>query len=337
MASFLLLGVLICLITHLSDASRLTSAIRKNIGPATISAGLSFGVLTAAYTTALMPALAAPLPVSSVQTDSAPFFHEVWKIVDDNFFDSTYNNVDWAQLKLDYEGKLKSGADEHKLTEKMVKKLGDKYTRILDKATYESLWKYDAIGVGILFESSDSGRMTVASTPIAGSSGAAAGLQKGDTVYSVNGRSTEGMTAIQLLDMMSNDEQETVTVEVGRAGGDREHLVLARSKQKAENPVTFAQRTGNDGSRVGFIKLSDFNSEAVNGVKQAVLQLDGNVDSYVIDLRGNTGGGFQFALNIGGMFMNDKTMVTAQGKDGGAAFDGGTVQNSQVSVRQPAR
>jgi hypothetical protein len=33
--------------------------------------------------------------------------------------------------------------------------LGDKYTRLLDKQIFESLWKYDAIGVGLLFQSDD--------------------------------------------------------------------------------------------------------------------------------------------------------------------------------------
>ena len=33
-----------------------------------------------------------------------------------------------------------------------------------------------------------------------------------------------------------------------------------------------------------------------------------NIDELVLDLRGNTGGGFQFALNIGGMFMDHKVI-----------------------------
>ena len=33
--------------------------------------------------------------------------------------------------------------------------LGDKYTRLLDKAYFQSLFKYDAIGVGLLLQSAD--------------------------------------------------------------------------------------------------------------------------------------------------------------------------------------
>jgi carboxyl-terminal processing protease len=252
------------------------------------------------------------------------FFDEVWHIVNNNFFDESFNGNDWNKIYHDYEAKLASGADEHLLAEKMIKKLGDKYTRILDKATYEGLWKYDAIGVGVLFESSDEGGMVVASSPISGSSGAAAKLAKGDKVYSINGQSTAGMTAIALLDLMSNDNSGSLSLEVGRGRADggltgrqpaaastvmpalaRQHpdsgdlseqhekIVLTRSKQKAVNPVTFSTKTAANGLTVGYIKLADFNSEAVEGLRQALGALEPAVDEYVLDLRGNTGGGFQ--------------------------------------------
>jgi C-terminal processing protease CtpA/Prc len=165
--------------------------------------------------------------------------------------------------------KLRSGADEHKLTEKLVSKLGDKYTRILDKATYESLWKYDAIGVGVLFESSPAGQMVIASAPIEGSSGAEAKLNKGDFILAVNRVSTKGMTAIQLLDMISNDDDSVLTLQVerqrdedsvvvqGGEGRTSETLVLKRSKQKAINPVTFTPKVLSDGSKVSHPSCPD--------------------------------------------------------------------------------
>ena len=248
-----------------------------------------------------------------------PFFNEVWNNVNENFFDGTYNNNDWIKLKKDYENRLKNGADEHKLTEAMLKKLGDKYTRLLDKKTYESLWKYDAIGVGILFESEPNSKtMSVSSSPISGSSAEKKNLKKGDRIYSINGKNMEGVTAIQLLDMLSNDDSNELKMEIGRMNTNynKENIILKRDKQKAQNPVFTATKKLNDNTNIGYIRLNDFNSEAVPGIKAAINKLDDKVNLYVLDLRGNTGGGFQFALNIGGMFMNDKPMVTAKGKEG---------------------
>jgi carboxyl-terminal processing protease len=70
-----------------------------------------------------------------------------------------------------------------------------------------------------------------------------------------------------------------------------------------------------DGSKVGYISLGDFNVEAVPGLREALksVQAKADVNAIVLDIRGNTGGGFQFALNIGGMFMDNKEMATAKG------------------------
>ena len=73
---------------------------------------------------------------------------EVWGIVNDNFVDESYNKNNWNKVKKEYLEKIQIGGDENALTKKMLGLLDDKYTRLLDKQYYESLWKYDAIGIG---------------------------------------------------------------------------------------------------------------------------------------------------------------------------------------------
>ena len=249
--------------------------------------------------------------------------NEVWNVVNENFVDKTFNGNDWNNVKKDYTEKLSQGANEVELTKKMVALLGDKYTRLLDKAYFESIWKYDAIGVGLLFQSDPkmNNQMLVASPPLSGSSSSKAGFKKGDFIYSINGVPTEKMSAMQLLDMMSNDEQPTVRLEYshtntdGKAVGEKETVVLLRSTEKVINPVKFSSQKLQNGKTVGYIRLGEFNSQAVPGLKAALTALNKeNIDELLLDLRGNTGGGFQFALNIGGMFMDNKDMVTALGR-----------------------
>lgn len=232
-------------------------------------------------------------------------FSEVWKLSNENFFDSTHNNHDWEKIRIEYINRLRNGADEHELTKKLVQLLGDKYSRLLDKNVFESLWKYDAIGVGLLFQS-ETDKMFVAAPPIQGSSAATAGIHQNDLIYRINGVSTEKMTAVQLLDMMSNDENDYVTIEYASPSSSSEHVTtsLLRSKQRASNPVSFSAQQLADGSLAGYIRLGEFNSEAVPGLKTALTELQKQgAQEILLDLRGNTGGGFQFALNIGGMFM----------------------------------
>lgn len=250
-----------------------------------------------------------------------PLFNEVWNIVNTNYYDSTYNNNNWDNIKKDNIKLLVNGNDEEKVTQKMLSVLGDKYSRLLSKQLYESLWKYDAIGVGLLFQSEPGKNMYVSAPPISGSTGAKADIRKGDIIYTINGISTDGMTAIDLLDQMSNDKNDIINIDIGRIDEitkiiNRKSITLKRSKQSAQNPVKYLTKRLNDGKLAGYIKLSEFNSESVPELKKAIIDLNQqNIDELALDLRGNTGGGFQFALNIGGMFMNDKLMVIAVGKN----------------------
>ena len=186
---------------------------------------------------------------------------------------------------------------------------------------WQGLWEYDAIGVGVLFQSDQGQPLIVAAPPISGSSGEAAGIHKGDVIHRINGISAEKTSAMQVLDMLSNDDKSTLELEYSpaEAAVDAPHktVVLKRSNQKADNPVSYrVERVKSNGNKlVGYISLKEFNSRAVPGLKEAILEMEKeNVDVLLLDLRGNTGGGFQFALNIGGMFMDNKNMVTTVGR-----------------------
>jgi carboxyl-terminal processing protease len=259
-------------------------------------------------------------PLASFGDDGArgKLYEEVWSIVNENFVDENFNGNNWNDVKIEYENILKNGGDESKTIDSMLKRLGDKYTRLLDKQFFESLWEYDAIGVGLLFKSDPGQPMVIAGPPITGSSGEAAGLKKGDNVYSINGKATQSMTAMQVLDMLSNDKSDTLSLEYSDSNdktSTHKIIQLARSKQQANNPIQFTSQKVSNGMKIGYIKLSEFNAEAVPSLKNAINSLNNeNIDELVLDLRGNTGGGFQFALNIGGMFMDHKVMVNTAGR-----------------------
>jgi carboxyl-terminal processing protease len=273
-----------------------------------------------------------------------PLFEEVWDSLSENYFDDTYNGQDWGKLKKETLSKLDSGGDEHAVLKKLLASLGDKYTRLVDKKAFEALFKYDAIGVGLLFQSDPGLPLRVSGPPTAGSSSEKVGMKKGDLILTLNGKSTETMTAMSVLDMMSNDESSTITLEYVRPAtnnGDggaaldtyekaakapgKKSVTLKRSSiEKATNPITYSTQriasaaAGGEEKLAGYIKFADFNAEAVPHLRDAIEALENQgVDEYLLDLRGNTGGGFQFALNVGGMFLpTDSPMVTAKGKAG---------------------
>jgi carboxyl-terminal processing protease len=87
---------------------------------------------------------------------------------------------------------------------------------------------------------------------------------------------------------------------------------------------------------VGYIRLKEFNAKAVNGLEEAFSFMNTrNIRNIVLDLRGNTGGGFQFALNIGGMLMDNAPMVETIGKNNEhvkfkSSYPGGVLYNGDL-------
>lgn len=232
-------------------------------------------------------------PQYAFPVEKTRIFEEVWKNVNENFYDDKFNHHDWNQVKEDYFKKISNGGNDQALANSALQLLDDKYTRLVDKTRYEALWKFDAIGIGLLFQSDATGKdMVIASDPLSGSSGAKAGLMKDDHILSFNGISTKGQSALQVLDYMSVDESNTVTLEYTRpsVSSDVKIATLVRAREKAINPVTYSSEKISDGSTVGYIKLAEFNSASVRGFENALADLNKkNVDEIFIDLRGNLG------------------------------------------------
>ena len=62
-----------------------------------------------------------------------------------------------------------------------------------------------------------------------------------------------------------------------------------------------------DGTVVGYIRINEFNSLVKPKLEEAIKSLKGDgANAYVMDLRGNPGGAFQSAVEIAGLFMDDK-------------------------------
>ena len=102
-------------------------------------------------------------------TDEQKAVAEAWRIVDNSFFDRTFNNQDWFKVRQDsVKKKYKDMGEAQAEIEKIVSSLGDKYTRYLTPAKYRSI--VDAAtgtlaGVGVEISSNkETGTIFVADT-----------------------------------------------------------------------------------------------------------------------------------------------------------------------------
>jgi len=253
-----------------------------------------------------------------VATSSAPLskeaatVEEAGDLLSKFYVDKTFNGQDWDAIRADARKKV-ANVGSYKTIESMTKSLGDKYTRVVDESAFDKMSKFDLIGAGVLLAPDDEGRMAIASPPMAGSSALAKGLKKGDLVVSINGKSTEGLTSFDVIDLVTKDDNPLLTLGIQKpedTAAIQQTVSLKRKLLEIRDPVQYQVLNGGPGQRTGVIRLVEFNARCVNAVQAAVLDLESQgVDRYILDLRGNPGGTFQSAAKVAGLFMSDRLAV----------------------------
>ena len=154
----------------------------------------------ASSTTAVPAAPSAPSLAPKIKDAEHQYLDEVLDTVEDHFLDlnnakgvadssrtKTFNGVSWAQIRREFDTvELATRDDTYRAVRKLLARLGDRFTRLMPPQEFAKLTKYDMTGVGILLLERD-GNLYLAAPPLAGSTGAEAGLRKGDRVLAIDG------------------------------------------------------------------------------------------------------------------------------------------------------
>ena len=246
---------------------------------------------------------------------------EVWNLIDKYYIDRSFNNLNWKDVLRDVLAKAEKSNFENeksmKLIYDMVGSLNDKYTRVLDIDQYAAIQKYDLIGVGVTLMPNSNKDIIVGAPPISKSAGDLAGLQVGDYVTAVNDIPTRGNTAFDIIDQISeNSNAKTITFSIMRPGSGSDDdttsskfdVTMNRQTMEVKDPVQYKiTEKRSDGTIVGYLKVSEFNTLVNSSLKNAMLELKKQgATAYVMDLRGNGGGAFQSAVEISSLFLRDR-------------------------------
>lgn len=277
-----------------------------------------------AFTTALSQPVFAEeasvqAPSASTETTSIASkktaYDETWNLVKKYALDQSFHGQNWDEAYKKYSSgiDLSSNDDElvMKATKNLVGSLGDKYSRILDRSAYAMIQKFDLIGVGAtLMPDPVTKEIIVGAPPVAKSAADEAGIKLGDVVFAVNGVETAGRTAFDIIDQISDDPNSSSVTFTIRSKGSNESrdVELKRAFLEVKDPVSYrVSETRSDGTKVGYIRVAEFNSLVKPKLEAALRDLESQgVDAYVLDVRGNPGGAFQSAVEIAGLFMSDK-------------------------------
>ena len=168
-------------------------------------------------------------------------------------------------------------------------------------------------------------------SPISGSQADKAGLQPGDVVVAVNGKSVNGSTIQDEITNVRGPSGSQVKLTIKR-GSSTFDLTITREEittQEVESKLL-------DG-HVGYIALHGFSTSAPDQFHSALkVLLDKGATQIVFDLRGNPGGYIESAQKIASEFVSSGTLFTQESTGGEiktwTAQGGGLATNPKIPV-----
>lgn len=245
---------------------------------------------------------------------------EVWRIVNRTYLDETFNHQNWAMVRQKVLQKpLKNSEGAYGAIQKMLKSLDDPFTRFLDPEQYRSLQvntSGELTGVGLQIAlNSQSGKLEVIA-PIAGSPADKAGIKSRDRIVKIEGISTENLTLDEAAAKMRGPSGSLVTLMIERDGEGEKEFRVVRDRI-ALNPVIAELHSSEQGTPIGYLRLTQFNANASMELAHAITSLEKKgAAAYILDLRNNPGGLLQSGIEIARLWLDSGTIVYTVNRQG---------------------
>lgn len=185
--------------------------------------------------------------------------------------------------------------------EDMLDALGDPYTEYFTPEEYAafgaSMSDTSLVGIGVMYRQTEEGLLL--SDIIEGSPAEKGGLAPEDLIIEVDGKSVLGQDSATVTEWIQGEEGTDVTVTYLRQG-KRESVTLTRA-----TVVVAATTTELIDGHIGYISCSTFGLETVGHFQEGILEYRDEADVWIVDLRSNSGGVTQAAVDAAGCFTGE--------------------------------
>lgn len=169
------------------------------------------------------------------------------------------------------------------------------------------------VGIGVRIDSTETGLPRIVDV-FADSPAQGAGLQDGDVIMSVDGKTTTGATVDEVATWVRGEAGTTVsvTVRADGTGPERTYDIV-----RADVPLQPVSWTLVPGSTTALIRLDQFSNGAADDVVQALKDArEEGAERIVLDLRGNPGGYVNEAVGIASQFLSSGVVYIERDADG---------------------
>lgn len=237
-------------------------------------------------------------------TDSAEFnqllkpFYQTWNVIHNQYLEQPVDDV-----------KLMQGAIRG-----MMDSLGDPYTAYMDPDEYREQnapLQGEYTGVGAWVDASGDALIFLSAMP--GSPAEEAGIQPGDLVLEIDGQDMRTIEPELVLKRILGPAGTTVVILVQREG-TAEPIRFEIERALITVPSVESEMLEN---QLGYVRLYTFSANSNSEFRSAVeTLLEEGAQGLIVDLRGNSGGYVNAAVDITSAFLESGTVLIEEWGDG---------------------
>ena len=174
--------------------------------------------------------------------------------------------------------------------------------------TTETKGEFGGLGIEVGMEA---GVVKVIS-PIDNSPAYRKGVKAGDYIVKINNIQVQGKSLSEAVDLMRGPVGSDIEITVRRRG-EKKALTFVITREIIE---VASVRTEIKDKNIGYIRLTSFNENSSNQIKQEIKKFNKNekIDHFILDLRNNPGGLLSQAIKISDFFLKNGEIVSTKSR-----------------------
>jgi len=189
----------------------------------------------------------------------------------------------------------------------------DPYSAYMSPESFKSMQtetsgEFGGLGIEVGMES---GVVKVIS-PIDNTPASKAGLKAGDYIVKINDLQVQGKSLTEAVELMRGPIGSSIKITVRRRG-IKKALIFNITREIIEIQSVKSKLINKN---IGYIRLTSFNENSSNQVKEKITKLkeNKNLKGYILDLRNNPGGLLSQAIKISDFFLENGEIVSTKSR-----------------------
>ena len=227
----------------------------------------------------------------------------------------------FEKIRTDYVEK----PDEEKLVEAAINGMLtslDPHSSYMDAKSYRDMQvqtrgEFGGLGIEVTQENGD----IKVVTPIDDTPASKAGILSGDLITGIDGEAVSGLTLNQAVDKMRGGVGTSVTLKIVRPNSkDPSAAKEGKDYKLTRAVITIKSVKFEAKGDVGYIRISQFNEQTFDGLKDAMQKFSQDIPSdkfkgYIMDLRNNPGGLLDQSIEVSNAFIDRGEIVSTRGRN----------------------